>query len=295
MRSACDAKATSSRDSIPFDRIPTLSKALRGYECFLNAQRSLFTVEHPSSLFSNNEYILTTKLENLKNERNRIPLLFSMLNDFYAPFFALDVESKITLLEHTCTSLRTLNNTFLTSQVFPEASDTRYVMSCGYYADIARYAEYMAGSVPDDSIEGHVRIKMPMLKDFRSLVTKMVRAGVRMVDTAALMGLVLWTDAERNGMLTEHMEQHKEAIINDWSEELCATYGPQNGCRQMGKLMNLLVDVREVTSKIQETVIIAHIFKPDEIRAWAPVASSRAHRAYRRLKFVSFSCLMNAM
>ncbi|KAH7702249.1 hypothetical protein AAVH_30598, partial [Aphelenchoides avenae] len=183
-------------------------------------------------------------MDHMKNDHNRIPLLFTMLNDYYPPFHDLDVDSKITVLEQALHSMNILNAAFLTSQVFPDPADTRYVLSCGYYMDMTRMRDFLKDAVPEEGVDDYIKIKLPMMSEFRALASKIGNANVRLTDAAALMCIAVWTDVEHNGVLTDAMEQHKEAVITEWSEELCCTYGPQLACRQTAKLMSLLVDLR---------------------------------------------------
>ncbi|KAH7729933.1 hypothetical protein AAVH_02413 [Aphelenchoides avenae] len=211
------------------EQYPLLARALQGYECFLSAQRSLFTVDNPKCIFSNIELAV---IQNYQLEFN------------------------------------ILHRSFLTAKVFPHKSDTRCVMTCGYFIDTADLRPFLQGYVDEKDVDEYIRITGPLLTHARKFARKFTDYNVREVDLVALMSTALWNEADRQGLLTEDMVRHRESVYAEWSEDLNATFGPSVACVQIAKIMSLLVDLNQMTSTYKDTLTITQVFLSKAMCQW---------------------------
>lgn len=250
------------------EQYPLLARALQGYECFLSAQRSLFTVDNPKCIFSNIEYIPASKLTVKKMEKDCIPLIYTMLCDFYEPFSQLHQEAKLAVIQNYQLEFNILHRSFLTAKVFPHKSDTRCVMTCGYFIDTADLRPFLQGYVDEKDVDEYIRITGPLLTHARKFARKFTDYNVREVDLVALMSTALWNEADRQGLLTEDMVRHRESVYAEWSEDLNATFGPSVACVQIAKIMSLLVDLNQMTSTYKDTLTITQVFLSKAMCQW---------------------------
>lgn len=75
------------------EHYPILLRLVCGYEHFIDAQQSLFSVEYPTAS-SEGHFIETNKSENLRLEKASIPLLYTMFNEYCDPMGYIPREEK---------------------------------------------------------------------------------------------------------------------------------------------------------------------------------------------------------
>ncbi|KAI1717679.1 zinc finger, c4 type (two domains) domain-containing protein [Ditylenchus destructor] len=246
------------------ERLPIISRVLRGYECFINAQMSLFTVENPNAIYTNQRSRVPSKQEMTKMEHNSMPLMYTMLNDFIEPFSLLEHEEKVALLEASWTQLMMLHRCHLTTANYPDPEDSHMVLSVGYVMTTENTEEMLREQARSSGfdVEEYVKIKKPMLEKCSALCKKFKVLKVRQIDIVALMVTVIWNEADRLGMLTEDMAGHKRSVLIEWHANLISSMGLDDGGVQLARLLCLLIDLNVVTAAIKEVMMLTKIFMP---------------------------------
>ncbi|KAI6198457.1 hypothetical protein M3Y96_00521300 [Aphelenchoides besseyi] len=259
------SSTVSSSNPLPkdLDHYPTLKRLVRGYECFINAQRSLFSVEHPSSVFNRSHFIETTKAEHLKLEKASMPLLYTMFNEYYEPMRFIAREDKIRLIENYWQQIGMLHRGFLTAQAFPDLNDSRIVLGSGIFMDSKNMHNFMSGCANTPAqMEEYLRMRLPILQAMKRFIRKYKEQQIRIIDTAALICTALWADAEKMDIESDAIVEHKERVLTEWTSNLTATFGAEQAGIQMARMLCLLVDLNHISNILQETTLITRIFWP---------------------------------
>ncbi|KAI6170766.1 Nuclear hormone receptor family member nhr-86 [Aphelenchoides bicaudatus] len=245
---------------------PTLSRLVRGYECFINAQRSLFSVEYPNTVFNRGHFIETNKAEHLKLEKASMPLLYTMFNEYYDPMRYIAREEKIRLIENYWQQIGMLHRGYLTVQAFPDLEDTRIVLASGLYMDTNNMRAFM-GEVTSspEKMDEYIKMRMPILQAMSRFIRKYKEQQIRIIDTAALICTALWADAEKMDIESDQIQEHKERVLSEWTSNLTATYGPDQAGIRMARMLCLLVDLNHISNILQEATLITRIFWPKDM------------------------------
>ncbi|KAI6243299.1 hypothetical protein M3Y99_00124000 [Aphelenchoides fujianensis] len=247
------------------DYYPTLSRLVRGYECFINAQRSLFSVEHPNSVFNRTHFIETNKSEHLKLEKASMPLLYTMFNEYYDPMRYIAREDKIRLIENYWQQIGMLHRGYLTVQAFPDLDDTRIVLASGIYMDSKNMRSFMAGCTAPEKMDEYLRMRLPILQAMQRFIRKYKEQQIRVIDTAALICTALWADAEKMDIESDAIQEHKERVLTEWTSNLTATFGAEQAGIRMARMLCLLVDLNHISNILQEATLITRIFWPTDM------------------------------
>uniref|UniRef100_A0A915DF02 Uncharacterized protein n=1 Tax=Ditylenchus dipsaci TaxID=166011 RepID=A0A915DF02_9BILA len=246
------------------EQMPLLSRILRGYECFINAQKSLSIVDNPKSLFQEQKSRVPTKEDIIKMDHHSMSLLYTMLNDYMESFAQLEHTNKVTLLQACWTQTMLLHRCYLSISMHPDVNDTAFVISHGFtmraenLEEMLRESAVMHGIV----VEEYVNMKRPIMEKSMALCKKFKKLKCRQLDILALMTIVVWFEAERLDIMSEEMAAHKRSCLIEWHSNLISVWGLDEGGFRLAQLMCLLVDVNQVTANIKEVLMLFKLFAP---------------------------------
>jgi hypothetical protein len=74
---------------------PLIDHYVVGYRNFNSGQRSLFTVENPTAIFSLPELKPATMSEHIRMERGNISLLYTMCSTYFKPYDTLPHQAQV--------------------------------------------------------------------------------------------------------------------------------------------------------------------------------------------------------
>jgi hypothetical protein len=78
-----------------------LNKLLQGVNVFLNAQKTLYIVEHPNQSVTNLEFEMDRKSEWNRIERYCVYVINSMLTEHFEPYNMMQQKEKVLIIKNS--------------------------------------------------------------------------------------------------------------------------------------------------------------------------------------------------
>ena len=163
---------------------------------------------------------------------------------------------------------------YLTLQYFPEPGDTRIMDTCCTYFDFdPKYmAYYFEGYVSNEELPAYAkwvyskmndscccRFMEYLVKRMFAMIEKYKRMGIRKTDTVALMFLSLNKKVDEENMMTTEMAEYKEAMLAEWSRNLCEHYGNKEGPQRLTTLMHTFYESDNLARKLKSYVLMSQV------------------------------------
>jgi hypothetical protein len=64
---------------------------------------------------------------------------------------------------------------------------------------------------------------------------------------------------------SDQIQEHKERVLSEWTNNLTATFGPDQAGIRMARMLCLLVDLNHISNILQEATLITRIFWPKDM------------------------------
>lgn len=84
---------------------------------------------------------------------------------------------------------------------------------------------------------------MPIFDAMDKFVRKFKRLQIRSLDSAALICVALWADAEKMGIENDEIDEFKAQVMAEWLQNLQIEYGEVEAGLRMAKMLCFLMDL----------------------------------------------------
>ncbi|CAD5228117.1 unnamed protein product [Bursaphelenchus xylophilus] len=232
-----------------------LSKMAEGYRTFHANQKSLFFALYPETMFEdpNTVWREVPIVEHVRFERSSIPLLLTMLKEYFPPFSEFSKPQMADTLRHFSFFFGRVDQAYWTSQYFPDLADKRIVLHFGQYVNVENMERFYKD---DKNPKQSERFFMPITKRCVAYTQKYKALQVDLVETAGIVGAALWREAMLHADFEISLAPLQQ-LLRELHEYCRKTY-PNNESR-FGILMLMLRDVEELILTLQEAVTIGRL------------------------------------
>ncbi|KAI6189445.1 Nuclear hormone receptor family member nhr-28 [Aphelenchoides bicaudatus] len=255
VNTTCSGKPTNSR----------LSELVKGYDAFLNSQRSLFVVVHPDLGFSD-KFCMPKMVGLHKMQQNSVSLLFQYFN-FFGPLAKLPSNQRIKVISQAYHDISNFHRAYLTSVSFPDLDDDRVMVTNGYFLkmDLSLLSEFMDGYMSAEKLsamEGGAMgsIMNKILKNCR----KFKALKMRKEDAVVLWFLSAYKHAERLDLVNEEITEYKESLVTEWANDLCRMYGAHEGGTQLARILAFNIESDTLAEEMTNLQILSKVSFPNE-------------------------------
>uniref|UniRef100_A0A914C907 Nuclear receptor domain-containing protein n=1 Tax=Acrobeloides nanus TaxID=290746 RepID=A0A914C907_9BILA len=114
---------------------PTLSRLTEGIKKFQDAQKTVIIAQNSAIMFSNSKFKLIKKSLLYRLQQACVPLIYSMINDYFDLSHLLNFEQKHQLLKSFAMKFWFLIINYQTTKLFPNLDDTRLIIDSTYVID----------------------------------------------------------------------------------------------------------------------------------------------------------------
>uniref|UniRef100_A0A914CRB4 Uncharacterized protein n=1 Tax=Acrobeloides nanus TaxID=290746 RepID=A0A914CRB4_9BILA len=163
-----------------------LNKVLQGIKVYLNAQKTLYVVEHPNKTLSNLEFEKDKKSEWNRIERYCAYVINSMLNEYFEPYNLMHESQKRLIVKNVFTKITFLIKCYQTSIYFPSPEDNRIVTHFGFYYSQNTNDHYFGSEFLMKNVEDFYKLHNQYLDKMRSISMKLIKYEFRDIDIAVL-------------------------------------------------------------------------------------------------------------
>jgi len=242
------------------------SKYLRAFETvwktFVSSMKSLYTVQHPSSIFTDvkaSEYKLVTKSEYDKLEKAAISIIFSTFLENIPPFTRIPHEDRVKTLRSVSRPISMLFKAMMTSIIFPDDED-KVVMACGYYADAKQLDYFFEKS---EGYENATKLVLPIIKNVRKLSKD--TKDYRDVDMGTTVVMLLAQKLRQLGMSSDEDEVYWKDALTEVHAEHVNTFGLNSGGLKFAELLLNILNITDIVNQMNESITMVKIFCPDNL------------------------------
>uniref|UniRef100_A0A914DDK1 Nuclear receptor domain-containing protein n=1 Tax=Acrobeloides nanus TaxID=290746 RepID=A0A914DDK1_9BILA len=244
-----------------------LNKLLQGVNVFLNAQKTLYIVEHPNQSVTNLEFEMDRKSEWNRIERYCVYVINSMLTEHFEPYNLMQQKEKRLIIKNTSTKISFLIRCYLTSKHFPDPEDIRCVTHYGYY-NTPESNEYFFANEVSQNQEECFKMHNYFLEEIRSIANKLVKYEFREVDLAALSYMIFAQECEKVALYTDIIETNKTILFEEYHKNIVSAYGFDKAGVKFANVLNLQNDITELQRLIYEFRIMGKVFTNDFVDIW---------------------------
>ncbi|KAI6190409.1 Nuclear receptor domain-containing protein [Aphelenchoides bicaudatus] len=246
-------------------KYPLIQSLINGFDRVIEGQRTLFVVNHPEMGFGE-QYIMPKEVRIVEMQTKNVPLWFAMFVDCFGPFNLIGHHHMVEVTMKTFHETNLLSRNYLTSKYFSDFGDNRLMISNGYYGvlDFELWPQFVKETV---SVEKQPEIRLAAEKLFSKMlknVTEYKRLGIRKEDTVVLMLLAIYKTAERLNYFNKDMEQFRESLLTEWSQNLRHEFGEDEGNKQMSRIMAYSVECDNHVIDLENDLIIGKLRWPNE-------------------------------
>ncbi|KAI6189467.1 hypothetical protein M3Y97_00011600 [Aphelenchoides bicaudatus] len=240
---------------------PKLDELVKGYDLFLLAQRSLFTMKHPE-LGMEEQFIRPKKKYLSKMEVDSIPLVLNLFNNHFGiPFKKLGKQQKVDLVINAFDDFSLFNKAYLTCKFFPNIEDDRIAHTQGYYTATTQIDPewFFEGYVVVDRIHEYIQIIEPIRMKMLRSVNKARQLKARKIDFLAFMFLALWKHVEYANLLTDEMTTYKEELLKEWMDSLRDDYG-EDSVKRFAQLMIFYYESDDLALELVKSKMVLRVY-----------------------------------
>lgn len=237
-------------------------RILEGYRIYQASQKSLYSIMYPNST-SNETFRVVKHSEYVEMERACLPLMLSMLNDWYQPFDALDSQLKVTVLKSFSVRFSLLTESFRTIRVFPIINGKFQGISL-HYGQCINYAEVEKFFIEVPDLKTAVKSSKSVIDACQNTTLKMYNMKLRESEIASLLGIMLWNEVSHLGI----ENQTRNEIYAELHQDILENYGISDAGIRFGLLLDLINDINLIERYLGEYVAMAKVFNPHLIEVW---------------------------
>uniref|UniRef100_A0A914E5E4 Nuclear receptor domain-containing protein n=1 Tax=Acrobeloides nanus TaxID=290746 RepID=A0A914E5E4_9BILA len=268
---------TSTNNAQPIEKKPEmesssqtfiLNKILQGLKAYLNAQKTLYVVEHPDKTLNNLEFEIDTKTEWNRIERYCIFVLNSVLNEYFEPYNLMQESQKRLIVKNVFTKIIFLIKCYQTSIYYPDPEDNRLVTHYGFYVSYETNDYFFRSEVTIKNVEDFYRLHNQYLGEKRAIAMKINKYGIRDIDLAVLCYLIFSQECEKHSLCNSEIEIVKGFLFEEYHKNLINTYGFEKSGVKFANVLCLLNDITELQLLVYEFRMIGKVFTTDFVDIW---------------------------
>uniref|UniRef100_A0A914EB43 NR LBD domain-containing protein n=1 Tax=Acrobeloides nanus TaxID=290746 RepID=A0A914EB43_9BILA len=245
-----------------------LRRILQGINIYMNSQKSLYNIENQTKMFTPLEFMPANKSDCYRLEKNCIPMINSMLNEYFEPYNLMNPSEKALIIKNFTTKYSFLFRCYQTSKFFPHPNDNRFFTHYGYYLTNDIFVlECFSDEVKQNKDEC-IRLTESMWQITKYTINKMLKQDFREVDLAALVYIIFAQECQRHKLYSQLIERNKSQLFEEFHQDIVNTFGFDRAGIKFANVLTLLNDTLEIQKQIYETRIIGNVFTKESIDLW---------------------------
>ncbi|KAI1700573.1 zinc finger, c4 type (two domains) domain-containing protein [Ditylenchus destructor] len=262
---------------------PLLEHYKVGFRNFCSGQRSLFTIENPSTIFSAPQYKPLKVSECMRMDRGSVSLLHTMCINFFEPFNVLPHEKKMQILKQYWTYFEFMHGAYLTIEALPyiqkpnqsDSNNTpggekpvidKLVTHYGYYLDIESVRHFFPEEEAD--IEKLRRYMEPWIEETFTWLTEYYHLNVTEIELVAMIAILFWNTVDKFELLSSEMQQKRDTVFVELNSILMRSLGGINGSIRLGQIVSFMHKTMASSVEWYESWTVAKIFLPQIRDVW---------------------------
>ncbi|KAI1698762.1 zinc finger, c4 type (two domains) domain-containing protein [Ditylenchus destructor] len=279
---------------------PLLDHYRVGFQNFNSGQKSLFTIENPSTIFSAPQYKPVKEPEMKRMDRGSISLLHTMCINYFEPFNALPHNKKVEILKHYWKYFGILHRSYLTVIALPyfgksdrdgtvsengrKSNIDTLVTHYGYYVHMDTIRDFFAEE-DDSEYEKLVRYCEPLMDEVFGFMYHYYLLNITEIELVAMLAIFFWNTVDKFGLLNMEMSQKRDTIFVELNSILLRTLGGVNGSARLGQIVSFMHKTMAQAVEMYESLTVAKIFLPQIRDVWdeetCPVPANNANGSHR--------------
>ncbi|KAI6220728.1 hypothetical protein M3Y95_01026800 [Aphelenchoides besseyi] len=246
------------------ESFPLLERLTCGYRRFIEAQRELYGIDFPREAAAGIRCVKVNKGQWLKVEKASYPFIYAMFDRHYEPIREIEREDRIRLIEDHWQNIGALHRAYLSKLEFPDLNDRRICLFAGGYMELDDLHSYLEGVAPREELDAYINNAtcIPIFEAGFKFIKKFKRLQIRDVDTAALICLALWRDAETMGITSDRIDGYKERVMAEWMANLTQRHGEAAAGVRMAKMLCFRLDMDKMGDILRNATLITDILWP---------------------------------
>ncbi|KAI1698760.1 zinc finger, c4 type (two domains) domain-containing protein [Ditylenchus destructor] len=266
--------------------IPLLEHYRVGLLNFTNGQRSLFSVENPSTIFSEPMYKPLRQGDYLRLNRGTLSLFHTMCINYFEPFNILPHDKKVEILKTYWTVFAFLHKTYLTVAALPYLKKTsqdksgnsnngskhvfdKIVCHYGYYTDKDQTQEYFELMNLDKAdCEKAVRFCKHLIDKTLDLMDLYYELNPSEIEFAAIVAIFFWNTVDHLGLLNADMRRERDTVFQELNSILTESLGTVNGAIRLGRIICFMHKLAAKGMEMYESCAVVKLFVPQIQGMW---------------------------
>uniref|UniRef100_A0A914DP75 NR LBD domain-containing protein n=1 Tax=Acrobeloides nanus TaxID=290746 RepID=A0A914DP75_9BILA len=245
---------------------PTLSRLFNGIKNFLDAQKSVLIAQNPGIMLENAKFRLIKKSEFDQFEKFTIPLMNSMLTEFFEPFLSLNQEEKMLILRIFALKFSIMIKMYQTIKTFPDIQDTRGVVHYCYIYDTKNIDAFVCEY---ENPEQHFKLTDAILKRARELANKFLAYNFGDMECAALSYIIFSIASEKVPNIEPQVERIKNMVFKEIHGYYVTNFGVEQGGIKFCQLFHSIFhEIMIFYNKLHEDLTVATVFLEDFFDTW---------------------------
>ncbi|CAD5223324.1 unnamed protein product [Bursaphelenchus okinawaensis] len=216
-----------------------IGQMIKGHAKYLQTQFDKLKILHPDVIFSDDVFITPIKLEVLRLNCTTVKDMLEMFIDHFGPFNKLERNDQIKAVRKSFTEMRVLNECYLSAKYCPSIEDTRLVPAPGYFYDPGNIdpAWYLQGVMEGKDLLLYEKLMKPLNEKLQMVARKAKLADITQVDTVVIAMIILWKNIENNGLMTSELNDFKNKVMIEWTEDINRRYQGNSAEILQGKML----------------------------------------------------------
>uniref|UniRef100_A0AC34R294 Nuclear receptor domain-containing protein n=1 Tax=Panagrolaimus sp. JU765 TaxID=591449 RepID=A0AC34R294_9BILA len=248
----CPENVPSSSPVLTVQKSDVLKTLENGFKNFVNAQKGLFKLQNSDTniLGSEDDFKPNTPEIHNKLEIGSASMIFTLFFSICPGFAALTTEDIRKVFGPFAVRFLSLYRIWLTATFF-EDGDDRIAFHYGYFScnDIIKSFFGNVSNIQD--IEKYLE---PLHSSYSRVAKKLRRLKIEIFEISALMGLIFYHQLEKFGLSVP--ETVKDEVSTTLFEKIAQNRGTNESLR-FSKILQLLVDVEDVVSVVDQSFVIS--------------------------------------
>ncbi|KAH7705041.1 hypothetical protein AAVH_27761 [Aphelenchoides avenae] len=254
---------------------PYLQQYVNGIRAYYNAERSMYSVEHPNCVFDEPKYAKVRSDAFVRHERLKQPLVYNMVSEYFLPLGSLSSTDKKKLLRRFSNGFTEIYAYWLTIKVFPDASGSLFVTHYGHYMDCEDLEDFFSptGVAKDKQI----RLLEPIVRLWSWTFKKFKALKASPTEMSALIALWLFLTFEWVQIETAHrVPLYRQAVLDELVQYLSSKEDSRNAGIRLGQLLLFLSELTELMAHYNDYAVMGRVFLAGEFTCVWDVESHSA-------------------